>query len=312
MSITTQWLLKLLQMKTNIIPRILSIIVGIVFLFSGLMKLLDVSAFQSLIIQYGLSFFQYLAPLIILIEILLGLALILGVQQRITAIISICVLLIFTGAYTYGYLVNSVEDCGCFGSLVKSTPVITYIRNTVLIAILVIIICLDKNMFYTVPQWKVIIILSVMIPSVFAAGMTFSIKRHHNDSHPFEGMSLSETPLKKIIEPDGKRKLVLFISYQCQHCWNSIENYKAFVENGFVDTAICFALCNNIQSETDSIAFLFKESYPEVNSQEVIRDSVSFIEATPTAFLIEDDKVTKIVIGGLPSPFLLFKGRKTN
>ncbi|MBP5541368.1 MAG: DoxX family membrane protein [Bacteroidales bacterium] len=299
-------------MKTNIIPRILSIIVGIVFLFSGLMKLLDVSAFQSLIIQYGLSFFQYLAPLIILIEILLGLALILGVQQRITAIISICVLLIFTGAYTYGYLVNSVEDCGCFGSLVKSTPVITYIRNTVLIAILVIIICLDKNMFYTVPQWKVIIILSVMIPSVFAAGMTFSIKRHHNDSHPFEGMSLSETPLKKIIEPDGKRKLVFFISYQCQHCWNSIENYKAFVENGFVDTAICFALCNNIQSETDSIAFLFKESYPEVNSQEVIRDSVSFIEATPTAFLIEDDKVTKIVIGGLPSPFLLFKGRKTN
>lgn len=312
MSITTQWLFKLIQMKNMSIPRILSIIVGIVFLFSGLMKLLDVSAFQSLIIQYGLSFFQYLAPLIILIEILLGLALILSVQQRITAIVSICVLLIFSGAYTYGYLVNSVEDCGCFGNLVKSTPAITYIRNTVLIAILVIIICLDKNMFYTVPQWKVIIILSVMIPSVFAAGMTFSIKRHHNDSHPFEGMNVLETPLKKYIETDDKSKLVLFMSYQCQHCWNSIENYKAYVENDFVDTAFCYALCTATQSGTDSIALLFKESYPEVNSQEVIRDSASFIEATPTAFFIEGNKVTKIVIGGLPSPFLLFQGRKTD
>ena len=285
---------------------------GIVFVFSGLVKLLDVSAFQNLIIQYGLSLFQYLAPLIILLEILLGMALLLGVYQRITAITTICVLLVFTGAYTYGYLVNSVEDCGCFGNLVKSTPAITYTRNVLLIAILVIIVLLDKTIINSVPQWKVIILLAIMIPSFFAAGMTFRIKRHHNDSHPFEGMNVVETPLKKYIETDGKRKLVLFMSYQCQHCWNSIENYKAYVENGFVDTALCYALCTTTQFGTDSIALLFKESYPEVNSQEVIRDSASFIEATPTAFFIEGNRVTKIIIGGLPSPFLLFKEKKTD
>lgn len=293
-------------MKTQIIPRILSIIVGIVFLFSGFIKILDVARFQDLIIQYGLGFFQYLAPLIILFEILLGSVLILGILQRITAIVSICVLLIFTGAFTYGYLVNSVEDCGCFGNLVKSTPAITYIRNVVLIAILVIVVCLDGKMFYTVPKWKSFILLSIMLPSVFAAGLSFRITKHHSDRHPFEGMRVEETPLKDYVGVDGKSKLVFFMSYQCQHCWNSIENYKEYVDGGFVDTSFCYALCRSTLSENDSSALFFKESYPEIKSQEVIRDSVMFVEATPTSFFIKNNRVEKIVIGGLPSPYLLF------
>lgn len=295
-----------LQMKSTTVYRVLSIIVGVVFFFSGFIKILDVSGFQDLIVQYGLGFFQYLAPLIILLEILLGLSLVLGITQRITAIAAICVLLVFTGAYTYGWLVNSVEDCGCFGNLVKSTPVITYIRNFILIAILIIVVYLDEEVFYTVPKWKSVILFSIMIPSVFAAGLSFRINTHHTNSHPFEGKKVSETQLKKYIGNDGKSKLVLFMSYQCQHCWNSIENYKAYLEDGFVDTAICFALCNTTPSGSDSASLFFKESYPEVQCQEVIRDSIRFIESTPTAFIIKDNRVDRIIIGGLPSPYLLF------
>lgn len=273
---------------------------------SGLIKLLDVAAFQNLIVQYGLSFIQYSAPFIILLEILLGLALILDVKQRTSAIISIYMLLIFTGAYTYGYLVNSVEDCGCFANLVKSTPVITYIRNITLFTLLVVIIFCDKTISNTVPQWKVVILLSVMLPSIFAAGMTFSIKRQYKETHPFEGMDLSETPLKRYIKADDKSKLVLFMSYQCLHCWNSMENYKAYVKNGVVDTAFCYSLCAT-QLEADSISLYFKESYPDICCQEVAIDSVTFIDATPTAFFIENNIITKIVRGSLPSPFILFK-----
>jgi len=296
------------MIRTSVL-RILNVIVGVVFLFSGLIKVLDVSDFQNLIIQYGLSFFQYLAPIIILLELFLGLALILGIMQKTAAVISICVLLVFTAAYTYGYLVNSVEDCGCFGNLVKSTPMILYIRNLVLITILVIVIFIDKNALYSVApvaKWKIIILLSVMLPSIFAAGMTFVVKRNHNDIQPFEGMEVSKTPLKRYVEVDDKRKLVFFMSYQCQHCWNSIENYKAYLENGFVDTTLCYAL-SYTQSESDSVSLYFKKSYPEIRCQEVIRDSVSFIEATPTAFFIENNRIVKVVIGMVPSPFLLYK-----
>lgn len=306
MKVFIHWLSKNLQMNRASISRILSIIMGIVFLSSGLIKVLDVSAFQSLIVQYGLPFFQYMAPLIILLEILLGMALILGLFQRTTAIVSICVLLVFTGTYTYGYFVNSVEDCGCFGSLIKSTPAMTYIRNVTLIAMLIVIAHIDETIFNNVPQWKVVVLLAVMLPSVFAAGLTFRIERHHDGSHPFEGKNLAETPLIKYTKAGAKRQLVLFMSYQCQHCWNSMENYKAYVENGFVDTAICYALCATMQTEADSVSILFKESYPEVNCREVARDSVAFVEATPTAFFIEDNRITRIVTGGLPSPFLLF------
>lgn len=293
-------------MKKATVSRILSTIVGVVFLSSGFIKVLYVAGFQNLIEQYGLGVFQYLAPLIILLEILLGMALVLGVMQRITAIAAILMLLVFTGAYTYGWLVNSVEDCGCFGNLVKSTPTITYIRNVILIAILIIVICLDEEVFYTIPNWKSVILLSVMIPSIFVAGLTFRINTHHTGSHPFEGKDVSETPLRKYIRDDEKSKLVLFMSYQCQHCWNSIENYKAYVEDGFVDTALCFALCSATPSEGDSVSLFFKESYPEVKCQDVIRDSVMFVESTPTAFIIKNNKVDRIVLGGLPSPYILF------
>ncbi|MBQ6726827.1 MAG: DoxX family protein [Bacteroidales bacterium] len=293
-------------MKKISLPRVFSVVAGIAFLLSGFMKLPDVSGFQNLIIQYGFPYLNYLAPLIILLEILLGMALVLGVFQRGTAIASIIVLFFFTVAYTYGYLVNSVEDCGCFGGLVKSSPAITYIRNIVLIAILIIVVCLEKGCFSIVPKWKVVILLSVMIPSVFTAGLSFRINTHHSKSHPFEGKEVSETSLKKYVAEDGKSKLVLFMSYQCQHCWNSIENYKAYIESGFVDTALCYALCSKTLSEYDSTAILFKESYPEVKCQDLFRDSADFIEATPTAFIIEDNKVSKIIIGGVPSPFLLF------
>ena len=270
------------------------------------MKVLDVAGFQGLIVQYGLGFFQYLAPLIILLEILIGLALVLGVMQRITAFAAIFVLLVFTGAYTYGWLVNSVEDCGCFGNLVKSTPTITYIRNVILIALLTIIVCLDEEVFYTVPKWKLVILLSVMIPSVFAAGLSFRVTKHNSKGHPFEGMSIMETPLKDYVSIDDKSKLILFMSYQCQHCWNSIENYKAYAEAGFVDTAICFSLCSATPFESDSASLFFKESYPEVKCQDVVRDSVRFVESTPTAFIIKDNRVDRIILGGLPSPYLLF------
>ena len=293
-------------MKRINICRILSIFVGIVFLSSGVMKLLDVATFQNLIMQYGLSYLQYLAPLIILLEILLGLSLILNIIQRTTAILSLCVLLIFTGVYTYGYLVNSVEDCGCFADYVKSTPTITYLRNIILIAILVFIIFFEKKESNDIVQWKIVVLLSVMIPSIFAAGMTFHIEKHKNTTHPFEGKFVSETPLKRYVETDDKSKLVLFMSYQCQHCWNSIENYKAYIENNFVDTTLCYALRSN-QSEVDSISLYFKESYPEIKCQDVIRDSVAFIESTPTAFFIENNRINKIVTGGLPSPFILFR-----
>lgn len=296
-----------MSMKINSIPRILSILVGLIFLSSGFIKLLDVAAFQNLIIQYGLSFCQYLAPFIILLEIFLGLSFILNIMQRTTAILSLCMLLIFTGVYTYGYFVNSVEDCGCFANLVKSTPTITYLRNFTLISMLVYIIFFEQTASNSIAQWKVVILLTVMIPSIFAAGMTFRIKKYDKVTHPFEGKNVSETPLERFVGTDDKSKLVLFMSYQCQHCWNSIENYKAYVENNFVDSVLCYALCTTTQSETDSLSLFFKESYPEIYCQEIVRDSVAFVEATPTAFFIENNRVTKIITGGLPSPFLLFQ-----
>jgi len=70
------------------VSRILYILrfaVGLVFMLSGLLKATDAAAFANLMSDYGAEWFGYGAPLLIGIEILLGVVLIFNVRPRETA-----------------------------------------------------------------------------------------------------------------------------------------------------------------------------------------------------------------------------------
>ena len=74
--------------------RISIVIVGTIFLLSGLGKIGNVLSFQYLIHSYGLGIANILAPFIILMEILLGTLLILDVSSKRISLVSIMVLLL--------------------------------------------------------------------------------------------------------------------------------------------------------------------------------------------------------------------------
>ena len=55
------------------ILNIFSILVGALFIISGIGKVIDTAGFSNLILQYGLGYLMILSPIIVLFEILLGL-----------------------------------------------------------------------------------------------------------------------------------------------------------------------------------------------------------------------------------------------
>jgi uncharacterized membrane protein YphA (DoxX/SURF4 family) len=57
------------------ILNIYSVVIGTFFLVSGLGKVIDTTGFAELIRQYGLGYLMVLSPVIVLVEILLGLCL---------------------------------------------------------------------------------------------------------------------------------------------------------------------------------------------------------------------------------------------
>ena len=248
-----------------------------------------------------------MAPCIVLVEIFLGTALILGFWQKKVSAILLVLTGLFTCIYTYGYFKHSITDCGCFGKVLKSTPQVTYLRNLLLIVGLSFVLCCHQNILGSIPQWKKHISLTIILPSIFIAGMTFHLSLYSNEEsqHPFEGKLVTQTSLLKFSSLTAKRELLFFMTPHCPHCLNSVENYIAYKEKGLVDTLLCYMMIGDMHVQQDSMRIEFDNFYPDLAYAKVLFDSVPFIDALPSSFVIIDGKIQRVFIGTLPSPFLL-------
>ena len=90
--------------------------IGLVFLWSGLVKLGDPRAFSILIDAFGLipgSFAFPAAVVIPIIEILIGAALVFDIRGGLSAAAGM--LVFFMSVLSYGMAMGFDVDCGCFG-----------------------------------------------------------------------------------------------------------------------------------------------------------------------------------------------------
>jgi uncharacterized membrane protein YphA (DoxX/SURF4 family) len=288
--------------------KIICIFIGIVYLASGLGKIGNTAAFGNLIYQYGLGHLQLLAPLIVLAEIAVGLGLILYGKPKLLSLCSGVLVLLFTVTFSYGYLKNGITNCGCFGafSLGSGNVWVVYLRNTVLFG-------LSLFAWLSIPEdedkindWKKSLILGIMLPMIFIAGYSFRPPASSDvkKAHDFLNKPVNETRLSGYINTTAdKSYLVLFFSYDCPHCWNTVQNYKHFKESRTVDSLLSFALIS-----ADSVANVanrntFIESFGNFITEEIVNDETvqSFIEFLPTSFYVEKDTVKAVMESELPS-----------
>jgi uncharacterized membrane protein YphA (DoxX/SURF4 family) len=116
-----------------------------IFLWSGIGKLLDSSAAQSVIEFYAWSdfgrFHSYeIIKTISVIELILAGLLIWGKYLRVALSISLVMMLFFTGTFSYLYVTGAdLSDCGCFGLLaIKSSIETTILKNLILSFLIVV------------------------------------------------------------------------------------------------------------------------------------------------------------------------------
>jgi uncharacterized membrane protein YphA (DoxX/SURF4 family) len=279
------------------------------FLLSGAGKVVDVAAFGQLITQYGLGRLQILAPLIVLAEILLGGFLILRIYPKVTSLLAAILLLIFTAAFTYAHSKHGVDDCGCFGviKIGKNSVLFTYVRNFLLLG-------LSLFVWRTSPQnenagkWKKQIVLGAMLPFIFVAGLTFQlpVSSRQAKNHLFLDKNIRETALSQYVSTVPQKSYLIFMfSYNCPHCWNSIENYKHFKESGIVDSLIAFAIVNGDTANSSNSRKIFAENFGDLAAQEIVHSDnlQTFIKGVPTSFFVANDTVKAAIEHELPSTF---------
>lgn len=126
----------------KILVQIVRIIVGVLFVFSGFVKLVDPIGSQYKFEEYfseSVLHIPFLMPyalqfsiFLIIAEIVLGVALLVGWKTKFTVRSLLFMVLFFLFLTGYSAYYDKVTDCGCFGDAIKLKPWETFYKDVVL------------------------------------------------------------------------------------------------------------------------------------------------------------------------------------
>ena len=151
--------------KINNLSRIL---VGALFIVSGLIKANDALGFSFKLSDYFapdvlnipllLDYTYPLAVFICIAEIMLGLSVLVGAKMRLTAWSLLLMILFFDALTFYSAYFNKVTDCGCFGDAIKLTPWESFAKDVVLSVLIFIIFAFRNRVKYQSNEenWRIL------------------------------------------------------------------------------------------------------------------------------------------------------------
>ena len=131
------------------------IAVGLLFIFSGLIKINDPLGFSYKLEEYfevfHITFLNGFAVGIAIIlcalEIILGFALLIGVRAKQVAWGLLLLIIFFSFLTFYSAYFKVVQTCGCFGDAIPLTPWQSFSKDLVLL-LLIIVLFINRNVIY--------------------------------------------------------------------------------------------------------------------------------------------------------------------
>lgn len=164
-------------------------LVGIIFIFSGLIKLNDPVGTQIKLEEYFEVFAQdlpfmagffhglvpfalYIAVFLCVSEVVLGVALLLHYKPKMTNFFLLLIIIFFSFLTFYSAYFNKVTDCGCFGDAIKLKPWTSFLKDIILL-VLIIIITLYQRHTRALPTG-----LFIALATVGSLGLAFYAVTH--------------------------------------------------------------------------------------------------------------------------------------
>ena len=283
------------------LARGLSAAVGVVLLLSALLKAYDATAFADALVAYRVPFLPYGAPLIIMLEAYLGMACLLSMRQRLTAVLGIGFLMVAFGIYAFAYMRHPIPDCGCFGRfhLWEDTPWRVLGRNILLTFCLLPAACIREVSEPT--DRKIGIYLAIALSLIaFMTGFSFrQAKVLRRDNVAFQPIAITDHPLSKYLSLQrNQRGLVYCFSYSCPHCINSLRNVEAYHQYHILDSVVGIAMDDSLAQSAFTSRFPLSIPILLLPKKEIAQMAISL----PTAFWVEGDTICAVTTGLVPHP----------
>lgn len=148
----------------KITVRIIQVLVGLLFIVSGLVKANDPLGLAYKMEEYFelwsaaagnknwligfLDFFHHnslaLSVFMITLEIITGIALLIGWMKRLILWLLLLLTLFFTFLTGYAYLSGKFTNCGCFGDCIPITPLTSFTKDIILLLLIIILLAGQK------------------------------------------------------------------------------------------------------------------------------------------------------------------------
>ncbi len=150
------------QNKTlNIILTMIRVFVGILFIFSGLIKANDPSGlaykmgeffevwaregYLPSLMHWLNEYAMAMSVIMITFEIVAGVALIIGYRFRLFSFLILLLTIFFTFLTAYAMFSGKIKECGCFGDCIKLQANESFMKDVILLVLVLVLVLFRKH-----------------------------------------------------------------------------------------------------------------------------------------------------------------------
>ena len=210
-------------MASSFAKSALKVLLGLVFVVSAVLKLVDMDKFEIYVYSYhffSLNASFIVARIAIILEIVLGIGLVSHGFHRLMWWGSMAMLGFYTLLLMYALIVGRSDSCHCFGEFLPLNPMQSLIKNAALMLLFLLIYRMESSKASS-RWWVLCLAVVVSTIGVFVASPpdnftpSYSPERHLQ-VELFDEM-LDATPFDSLHLKEGKQVVCLFTT-GCEYC----------------------------------------------------------------------------------------------
>lgn len=280
------------------IQHSLRIILGLLFCFSAVMKLISIDHFELYLFSFRifhLNMSAWMARIVIGAELCLGLSFLANIYHKLFWYAYLLMLGGFSLFLLYLVIIGRQDNCHCFGELVQFNPWQSIIKNIIFIALLLPTLKLKD--FHFRPKIKAILLSGIVVLS-FAGVFIYSPPDNIYTKYYREDVSFQQEKFETMIQDssflhtnilEGK-KLVGMYSTGCKYC--KLASQKVAMLQARNET---LSVVNVFWGDPQKVDTFYQESesphFPYVFVSPIL--FLSITEDMPLLLLLEDGKIQK-------------------
>jgi uncharacterized membrane protein YphA (DoxX/SURF4 family) len=248
-------------------PHVLAGLVGLVLLAAALTKCADMELFVRQIKAYGIvsnrAMLIAAAWGMVVLEFVLGVALIIAYRIQLVLLATVLLLLLFLGVTGWAWSTGATEACGCFGAWLERTPKEAAVEDLVLIAFTGLAWAGFRGRQIRQARWKSWSVLAACVfglalPAIFG----FPFSGIHRSSSGTVETELGQFPIQGLggIDVNVGSFLLVVMDTGCAHCLDVIPEINILAERPDLPPVV--GLC--VSSESERVAFEnhFQPAFP--------------------------------------------------